>query len=190
MRTLPTALILALAAAAPLHASGQAAASSSAGTGAVHQTTGADAVFVRKASAAGLAEVALGQLGASQGQAADVKQFGQQMVTDHTAANDELSSIASGKGLAVSKAPMPADQAFVQKLKGDQGASFDSAFSRKMLVDHRKAVALFKQEAAGGKDPELKAFAQKTLPTLEHHLQMARALGPNASAGKATEAGR
>ena len=142
--------------------------------------SGSDAMFVKEASAAGLAEVSLGQLGQSQGQSDQVKQFGAQMVKDHTAANQELSSIASQKGLTVSQEPMPKDAAAAKAIGAKQGAAFDSAFGKKMLMDHKKAVALFQKEANNGKDADLKAFAAKTLPTLKDHLQMAEKL-PGAS---------
>jgi len=44
------------------------------------------------------------------------------------------------------------------------------------VSDHEEAVALFQKEASSGTDPDLKAFAQKTLPTLQEHLKMAQAL--------------
>jgi len=133
----------------------------------------ADAAFVKQASAAGLAEVALGQLGASQG-----------MVTDHTKANDELKSIASGKNLTVASAPMPADEKAAAALGKKSGDAFDQAFAKKMVADHQKAVALFTKESTSGKDPELKAFATKTLPTLKDHLEMAKKLPGAAASSK------
>lgn len=141
-----------------------------------------DAPFVQKASASGLAEVALGQLGSSQGSSADTKAFGAQMVKDHSAANDELKSIASGKNMTVAAEPMPADQKAAAAMGKKSGADFDKAFAKKMVADHQKAVALFTKESSSGKDPELKAFATKTLPTLKEHLEMAKKL-PGGSGG-------
>ncbi|MGE7138282.1 DUF4142 domain-containing protein [Luteibacter sp. NPDC031894] len=143
----------------------------------------ADAAFVRKASASGLAEVALGQLGASQGSSADTKSFGERMVKDHTAANDELKSIASGKNMTVSPEPMAADKEAASAMSKKSGAEFDKAFAKKMVADHQKAVALFTKESKSGQDAELKAFATKTLPTLKEHLDMAKKL-PGASGSK------
>ena len=181
MNRMPRRLLAAALAAAvilPGAAFAQDAASASSGHAA------ADAAFVKQASAAGLAEVALGQLGASQGNSADVKQFGQQMVTDHTKANDELKSIAGSKNLTVASAPMPADEKAAAALGKKSGDAFDQAFAKKMVGDHEKAVALFTKESTSGKDPELKAFAAKTLPTLKDHLEMARKLPGAAASGK------
>lgn len=141
-----------------------------------------DAAFVQKASASGLAEVALGQLGSSQGNSADTKAFGAQMVKDHTAANNELKSIAGGKNMSMATTPTPADEKAATAMSKKTGDDFDKAFAKKMVADHQKAVALFTKESTSGKDPELKAFATKTLPTLKEHLEMAKKL-PGGSGG-------
>jgi len=139
-------------------------------------TNAPDAKFVEVASAAGLAEVALGKLGAEKGQSDDVKTFGQQMVDDHTKANDELKTIASGKSIPVSQLPMASDTKAAAMIGNKTGPEFDAAFKKKMVADHEKVVKLFTKESTSGKDPDLKAFASKTLPTLQHHLQEAKAL--------------
>jgi putative membrane protein len=141
-----------------------------------------DAKFVEVASAAGLAEIDLGKLGASQGQSDAVKAFGQQMIDDHTKANEELTTIASGKSIPVATAPMPNDAKAASLIGAKQGAAFDNAFKKKMVADHQNAVKLFTKEATSGKDPELKAFASKTLPTIKHHLEMAKQLPTTSSA--------
>ena len=139
-------------------------------------TRAPDAKFVEAASGAGLAEVALGQIGADKGQSAAVKTFGQQMVTDHTAANDELKAIAGGKSIPVSKLPPASDTKAAAMLSNKTGTEFDTGFKKRMVADHKKVVALFTKESKSGKDPELKAFATKTLPILQHHLDMAEQL--------------
>jgi putative membrane protein len=144
------------------------------------QSDAPDARFVKAASASGLAEVSLGKLGASQGQSQAVKAFGQQMVEDHTKANEELKTIASGKSLPLSTEPMATDAKQAAMIAGMQGTSFDAAFKKKMVEDHQKAVTLFTKESTGGTDADLKAFAAKTLPTLQHHLQMAQQLPTSA----------
>lgn len=136
----------------------------------------ADTNFVKMASAAGLAEVSLGKIGAEKGQSDAVKTFGQTMVDDHTKAGDELKSIASGKSIPTATAPMPADVKAASAIEKKNGAAFDAAFKTKMVADHEKVIKLFSQESTSGKDADLKAFATKTLPTLKHHLEMAKAL--------------
>jgi putative membrane protein len=139
-------------------------------------TNAPDAKFVEVASAAGLAEVGLGQLGAEKGQSQEVKTFGQTMVTDHTKANDELKSIAASKSIPTSTEPMAADTKAAAVIGNKSGPEFDAAFKKRMVADHEKVVKLFSKESASGKDADLKAFATKTLPILQHHLEMAQQL--------------
>jgi putative membrane protein len=136
----------------------------------------ADMAFLKKASAANLAEVQLGQLALAQATNSDTKAFGQRMVDDHTAANSKLSDIARDQSLVASEAPSAAEQATYAKLKGMQGSAFDHAYDRQAVKDHQNAIKLFQGEAAHGKDPALRDFANQTLPTLKEHLSMAMKL--------------
>jgi putative membrane protein len=98
------------------------------------------------------------------------------MVTDHTAANQELMALAQAKNLTVPAEMNEHRQKMEEALARKQGDNFDREYMRHMVNDHEKAVQLFSKEAQDGKDPALKDFAAKTLPTLQEHLQMARDL--------------
>jgi putative membrane protein len=135
-----------------------------------------DASFVQKASAAGMAEIELSQLAATNASSAEIKSFAQTMVTDHTSANEKLTSIAKGKGLTPAASPDSTSKAAIASLKEKTGAAFDKQYAAIMLKDHKAAVALFEKEATSGQDAELKSFANDTLPTLKHHLEMATSL--------------
>jgi len=143
-----------------------------------------DAQFVHKASASDLAEITLGQIGMKQGQSAEVKQFAQQMVTDHTMSSKELLAIAGKKGLAPATQMDEKHKALVGKLLALKGAEFDRAYMEHMVIDHKEAVALFQGEANNGKDADLKAFAAKTLPVIQKHLKMAQELSGRVGSGK------
>lgn len=136
--------------------------------------SGADRPFVEKAAAGGLAEVAAGRIAQQQGNSDQVKQFGQRLVDDHSKANDELKQIAGAKGMRLPSSPTPEQQREAAMLAKMNGAAFDKAFMNHLVADHKKDIALFRKEASSGKDPELKAFAAKTLPTLQEHLKMAQ----------------
>jgi len=125
-----------------------------------------------------MAEIALGSLAVNQGMNSDVKAFGQHMVDDHTKANEELKSAAAQSQAEMPSAPSAAQKKTASKLESMKAAEFDRAYADTMVKDHEQTVALFKQEASTGKDPGLKAFAAKTLPTLQQHLEMAKALKP------------
>ena len=132
-----------------------------------------DNSFVTKAAQGGMAEVQLGKLAQSHAASDKVKTFGQRMVDDHTKANDELSKIAGQKGVTLPTSLNAKDQATMDRLSKLNGAAFDRAYMQDMVKDHREDIAEFKKEANSGQDPDFKAFASKTLPTLQEHLSMA-----------------
>jgi putative membrane protein len=138
-----------------------------------------DRDFVMDAAMGGLMEVELGRVAAQQGASDAVKQFGQRMVDDHSKANTELMTLASSKGITLPTALDEKHQKEVTKLSAMSGAEFDRAYSKMMLSDHNKDVSEFERQSTRGTDPDLKAFAGKTLPTLQEHLQMAKGLPGN-----------
>lgn len=144
------------------------------GSHAGHSAAGmsADMKFAMMAAMGGMEEVEMGRLAAEKGASDEVRQFGQRMVDDHSKANQELMQIASSKGMTLPSALDPKHQADVQKISALSGEAFDKAYVKMMVKDHKKDVAEFQKESTGGADPELKAFATSTLPTLQEHLQM------------------
>jgi putative membrane protein len=118
----------------------------------------------------------MGKLGASMGQSDAVKKFSDLIVTDHTKANTELTAAAKAASLSVPDAPSAEDQKEVDMMKDHKGADFDKHFAEHMVKGHEKSVALFTTASKEAKDPNLKAFAAKTLPTLQQHLDLAKKL--------------
>jgi putative membrane protein len=151
-----------------------------------------DQTFVMDAAKGGMAEVELGKLAAEKASNNEVKQFGQRMVDDHGKANNELKSLASSKNITLPNELDAKDKAVRDRLSKLSGAAFDRAYMQAMLRDHRKDVNEFKRESTSGKDPEIKAFASKTLPTLEEHLKQAetatRAVGTTGTVEKSGKA--
>ncbi len=150
------------------------------------QLSAADHHFVMEAARGGMAEVELGKLATQKAQNADVKAFGQMMVDDHSKANDELKSLASGKGITVPSDLDAKDKATVSRLEKLSGEQFDRAYMQAMTKDHKKDLAEFKKESTSGKDQQIKDWAGKTVPTLEKHLQHAEQTASAVGAGKAT----
>jgi putative membrane protein len=136
-------------------------------------TQEADSSFATKAAQGGIAEVELGKLATEHASNDSVKRFAQQMVDDHTKANDELKTLAAGKGMNLPATMDSKSQATKNRLSKLQGAAFDRAYMADMVSDHKKDVAEFQKEADSGSDSDMKAFASKTLPTLRQHLKMA-----------------
>ncbi len=131
-----------------------------------------DKTFMTKAAVGGMAEVELGKVAQQKAASDQVKQFGSQMVDDHTKANDELKQIASAKSVTLPAALDAKHQAVMTKLQKLSGASFDRAYMAEMQKDHKEDIALFEKESHSGKDADLKGFATKTLPTLKDHMKM------------------
>ena len=144
-----------------------------------------DAAFMKQAAHNGHAEVVASKLAQQQASSANVKAFAQRMVEDHTKTNAELEQLATSKGVQLPKEPDAVQQAKVQALGGLSGAAFDKQYVEQMGVTaHEQTIALFQRGASNARDPQIKAFAAKTLPALQHHLEMARAL----KSGKAGQA--
>ncbi|MES2355869.1 MAG: DUF4142 domain-containing protein [Pseudomonadota bacterium] len=134
-----------------------------------------DKKFIEEAAHNGLAEVELGKLAATKASSDDVKKFAQQMVDDHTKANAELQQVAQSKGVTLPTTPDASHQRTLKKMQDLSGPDFDKRYlSEAGVKDHRANQKLFKDQATKGQDPDLKAFAQKTLPVITHHLQMAQ----------------
>jgi putative membrane protein len=137
----------------------------------------ADTTFVRKAAEGGLAEVKLGQLAKDKASNKSVKEFGERMVKDHSKANDELKEMASKKGITLRDSLNATDKALYDRLSKLSGGDFDKAYMQAMIKDHEEDVAEFRRESQSVKDPDIREFTSKTLPTLEEHLRLARNTG-------------
>jgi len=135
-----------------------------------------DNLFVMAAAAAGMAEVTTAKLAVERAGCAEVKQFAQKMLDDHTKANRELMAMAAAKGLSVPTTLQYTDQAEGQSLAGLSGEDFDNCYTKGQHAAHICAVGLFTGESERGRDPEIKAWAAKTLPTLKAHKHMVKEL--------------
>jgi putative membrane protein len=138
-----------------------------------------DEMFVLDVAKDGMAEVELGKVAAEKGSRDDVKKFGQRMADDHSKAGDELKTLAQSKNITLPTAVDSKDKATADRLAKLSGAAFDRAYMQHMVAGHRKAVAAFKRESTSGKDPDVKAWAAKTLPTIEDHLKSAQEIARN-----------
>ncbi len=122
----------------------------------------ADKTFMMNAAKGGMMEVEWGKLAAQSGQNADVKKFGNRMVTDHSKANSELMALAKEEGVALPGAKSPG------KWKSDKD------YMDMMVKDHQADLAEFQKEAQNGTDPDLKAFASKYSKVVQQHLDLAK----------------
>lgn len=142
----------------------------------------ADAKFLTTAYQDGQAEIALADLATSKTQNADVKAFATKIKSDHEQADSELRTLAGKKNMTLTDMPAPgstAEQKTMSRLQKLSGVDFDRAYASAMVSDHRQAVSEF-TKASMSTDPDVKAFADKTLPVLKDHLQRAEDLQKHA----------
>jgi putative membrane protein len=135
-----------------------------------------DATFYKKAAEGGIAEVQLGKLAQDKSSTASVKEFGAMMVTDHSAANEKLTALAAKKDIKLPTSPSVGQTATKTKLEVLSGATFDKSYIKGMVEDHQEDIKEFQNEAASGHDPDAKAYAVATLPTLKAHLKKIQAI--------------
>jgi putative membrane protein len=133
-----------------------------------------DQQFVTDVAHDGMAEVELGKLATEKASNEQVKKFGQRMADDHSKAGDELKALAEKKNI-----PWPTEleakhKAVRDRLSKLSGDAFDRAYIQEMVAGHRKALMAFRMEAKNGQDPDIKAWADKTRPTIEDHLKQAQ----------------
>lgn len=139
-----------------------------------------DRQFIIDAAQGGMAEVSLGQMASQRATNNAVKQYGQRMVQEHTRANTELLRLASQKGVTPPRDMGPKYKAAMDRLMQLPRASFDQAYiSEAGINGHLESLAVYQRQAQLGQDPDLKAFAAKTLPTVQNHLQVADNLKAN-----------
>src|SRR4030095_12817613 len=136
-----------------------------------------DTSFIKQAAEGGLAEVQLGQLAAQKAPNDQVKQLGQRIQSDHTKANQEVKQIAQKVGVTV---PTELDRKYkkvLDDLQSKSGADFDKAFAEHIIRDHKKDIKAFEKAVRDAENPDVKSFAEKTLPTLREHLRLAQDAG-------------
>jgi putative membrane protein len=129
---------------------------------AASKLSAADKTFIMNAAKGGMMEVEWGKLAAQNGQNADVKKFGNRMVTDHSKANSELMALAKEEGVSLPAAKSPG------KWKSDKD------YMDMMVKDHQADLAEFQKEAQSGTDPDVKAFAAKGAKMVSDHLKLAQ----------------
>lgn len=132
--------------------------------------------FVDKAASGGMFEVQSSELAMDRSQNQSVKDFAQKMIDDHTKANDELKSIAESKSLTVPAEIAGPPAQHMEAVQAAEGDDFDKTYMQHQMQAHQETIDLFEAEAQNGQDAELQAFAEKTLPTLKEHAEMAKSV--------------
>lgn len=136
-----------------------------------------DQEFLEQAAQNGHAELSASRLALNKARNPQVRAFAQHMIDDHTRVDEELRSLAASKNYSPPQEPSLLQKGKEKILSAMGDESFDRRYVNQMGVDaHEETVALFEKAAREARDPEVKAFAVKHLPSLREHLQKAREL--------------
>lgn len=133
--------------------------------------------FVAEAAISDMFEIQSSKL-AQEKKDTKVNDFANKMIADHTTSSEAIKNmVQSGKV----KADIPGSldskhQSMLDKLKGLNGDDFEKQYRSDQISGHKDTVDLYKRYAKGGDNADLKAFAEKTLPIVEHHQKMAEDL--------------
>jgi putative membrane protein len=151
-----------------------------------------DASFMKQAAENGNAEIEASKLALTKAKNPEVKTFADHMVADHTKVADELKQLAASKKVDLPTGPSMMQKGKLKMLNSGSDDKFDERYARDFgLKAHQDTIKLFQNAANEAKDADVKAFAQKTLPALQSHLDMARKLASTtASSGKSANATR
>src|SRR3954470_8868816 len=133
--------------------------------------------FIKEAAISDMFEIQSSQIAQERGNASE-KTFAAEMIKDHQKTSTELKSMVSSDDM---KAELPtaldsSHQSKIDKLKSLNGADFSSRFDSDQVSGHKDAVSLFERYSKSGDNSKLKDWATKTLPALQHHLEMAQDL--------------
>ena len=135
--------------------------------------------FIREVAISDIFEIEAAKIAQEKGNA-DEKKFAQQMITDHTKTSGELKDMVRAN--MESDLPTALDDSSQKKLdqlRNTRSQAFASVYDPMQVSAHKDAISLFERYANGGEDPKLKDWAGKTLPTLQHHLEMAQQMDKN-----------
>lgn len=135
-----------------------------------------DMQFFQKAAQTGMLEVQAAAIASTRALAPTTKTFADTMAIEHGANNDALKALATSKGVTLPAQMDEKHREVLEKLQKEETKEFDKHYAEVMREGHKEAIELFKETAKESKDSDIRAFANSTLPTLQHHLDMARQL--------------
>jgi putative membrane protein len=150
----------------------------------------ADQKMIKDMAMANMAEIEAGRMAQSKSQNEQVKNFAQQMITDHSKALEDVRQLAQSKGV-----PLPTELDRIHKRKAERlgalaGDEFDRTYmARAGVADHKKTHDMLARAQTRAKDPELKALVARTLPIVDQHLKSATQLHDNTARGSSQSQG-
>jgi len=128
-----------------------------------------DRQFMMHATQGNLAEVKTGQLALQKSKDASVRQVAQRLITDHTKAQQQLTSLAQSLHVTLPSAPSEEQRATYAKWSKLSGSAFDQSYLSGEMKDHAETIALFQKQVHSGSNARVRSWAQQTLPVLSDH---------------------
>lgn len=136
--------------------------------------------FVAAAAQSDMFEIQSSQMAVGRSSNAEVKKFAQMMIDGHTKTSAELKTLVTGVEDAIIPAALDQRrQGLLDNLRGASPADFDNTYLNQQTTSHAETLAFMSGYARGGDNAGLKAFAAKTAPVVQGHLDMARKLDSN-----------
>jgi putative membrane protein len=134
--------------------------------------------FIIQASIGNLQEIAAGRVAVQKASAPEIKAFGQQMIVDHSKAEEQLMELVKTRGFQIppQATDTPVANPMLQRVPSKD---FDRIYVHMMVPDHGQTVQLFAKYAVTGKDPDVKEYARRMLPVLKEHLASITAIDKN-----------
>jgi putative membrane protein len=136
----------------------------------------ASSKFLVDAANGGMAEVELGAMAQQKATNQRVKDFGAMMVHDHSAANEQIKSLAAQKNVTLPDSVSNDKRDDANNMNKKTGKNFDKDYMDKMVKDHENDISMFEKAVTNAKDPDVSSWADKTLKTLRMHLDSAKAV--------------
>lgn len=132
-----------------------------------------DELFLKKAAAGNMTEVAMGKMALTRTSNDDVKAFAQKMVDDHTAMENDVEGLAKGMNVTLPTAVPKSEEKTISKMEALKGDAFDKAYASAMVKAHKKDLSEFRSEIASTQNAQIKDLATKGADTIANHLKMA-----------------
>jgi putative membrane protein len=135
-----------------------------------------DIDFLMRAVQGSLAQIRLGKPALERAGDPNVKSFAQRMIDDHSKMVQQLREIAKQRTMTLSDILAATDQNELLQLSRLSATSFDTRYIKWALQHHKSFVKQFRKEAKSGKDETIRAFASRTLPLMQEHLEMLQSM--------------
>src|SRR6476620_1304653 len=146
----------------------------------------ADTAGIREVRASNLLETMLGDLAGKKSSTAAVKQFGQQMVNDHSRMGSQWGSLGSRSGLPTPSLLDATQRQLVSRLSSLSAAEFDCEYMSTMVQKHQTDISTLQRLGQSAQSPAVRQLAANDLPTLQQHLSMAQQVANQVGAAVAT----